>query len=83
MAANKLTLSLRGFAMDEKKPSHGAYPAPKGSDVLGARPSKLKRRGSWIGTSTFEVTGGPAVELDTLKMYDDSFGSTTYNARDY
>ncbi|KLO13211.1 hypothetical protein SCHPADRAFT_904396 [Schizopora paradoxa] len=84
LAANKLTLSLRSFAMDEKKPSHGAYPAPKGSDVLGARPSKLKRRASWIGTSTFEVTGGPAVELDTLKMYDEgSFGSTTYNTRDF
>jgi len=83
LAANKLTLSLRSFATDEKKPSM-ASPPPKGSDLLGARPSKLKRRGSWVGTSTFEI-GGPAVELDTLKMYSEgsTLGSATFTSGGY
>ncbi len=45
MAANRLTLSLRVYTLQDD------------DDASARRPhlSKLRRRGSWMGTSTFEV----------------------------
>ncbi len=56
MAANKLTLSLRAYTLQD------------GS----THPSSLKRRGSWIGTTTFEVRNDQ-LESDGSLSGDNSF----------
>ena len=57
MAANKLTLSLRSYSMSTKtiNDGHSDLPSP-GQDIA----KKRKRRGSWVGTSTFEFSDGRA-----------------------
>jgi len=60
LAANKLTLSLRSYGMCTTK-SMLPLGEPTGAHGYVGKPS-LKRRGSWIGTSTIEL---PAQELET------------------
>jgi len=62
MAANRLTLSLRVYALQDDDDDASAKRP---------HPAKLRRRGSWMGTSTFEVrsdelaTDGSSFELST------------------
>ncbi|KLO13202.1 hypothetical protein SCHPADRAFT_928690 [Schizopora paradoxa] len=51
LSVNRLTLSLRAFTADGEGETTGAYPSGL---AFGGR--SLKRRRSWIGTSTFEVS---------------------------
>jgi len=72
LAANKLTLSLRSYGAGTK--NSGILPLGKEGKQGFAQGHgrKLKRRESWMGTSTFEV---PVRELETAQSY--SSGSTS------
>jgi len=54
LAANKLTLSLRSYGGGTTNSGLSPLGKPVGAHRHVGRPS-LKRRGSWIGTSTFDV----------------------------
>ncbi len=83
MAANKLTLSLRSYTMQE---DHAGNP----------RLSSLWRRRSWIGTSTFEVrndqpatdrsfSDGNSLELsesaDSVTLAESGASTLTFNTQ--
>ncbi len=71
VAANKLTLSLRAYSMAESMagPESASLPSPD-------RTVSRKRRGSWVGTSTFEFRG------DILSGTETDSGLTTAASRD-
>ncbi|KLO19079.1 hypothetical protein SCHPADRAFT_899183 [Schizopora paradoxa] len=83
LAANKLTLSLRsygkpGVTSGSKMPITPAGKPPSGTDdTLIGRHSPLKRRGSWIGTSTFEVPTMINDSMELKSIYTDFSGTSS------
>lgn len=82
LSANRLTLSLRKY-----NKLQNAF--TEDSKVIVFRPHQrtLKRRPSWIGTSTFEISsealdGEPSQEHHELVDINGSFGSSAIDASD-
>lgn len=66
LSVNKLTLSLRGFSEAEAKQGQAAIASPPATPHR----LKLKRRRSWIGTSTFEIGDDYVPESLAFNSYE-------------
>lgn len=78
LSVNRLTLSLRAFTADGEGETTGAYPSGM---AFGGR--SMKRRRSWIGTSTFEVSGDDTyVSRGVDSRWDSRQESTTFELHD-
>ncbi len=70
MSVNKMTLSLRSFGdLDQESVTPVALPSPP-LPSPGSHRTSLKRRHSWIGTSTFEVPDA-RIELKSMGSFLD------------
>jgi len=80
LAVNRLTLSLRAFNGTDEVDACDAGNCP--SNIVFERP-RMRRRRSWIGTSTFEVPGDSHVERTSEQSHElESFDSETCRRTD-
>jgi len=73
LAANKLTLSLRGHLADTTKYGLLALEGHVDGHRRDVKP-RMQRRRSWVGTSTFEV---PVYELETIQFDNSTCASSS------